>query len=252
MKVLIVEDEIHSFKNLRKMLLDIDCNLEISGPVTNVGDLKDMLLRQDEFDAIFSDIRLDDGMCFEAFEYCKPRIPVIFTTAFDDYALQAFESHGIAYLLKPIDRDKLEEAVISLKRTRASSGNDLSTLLRELGFTSLKKYVSRLLVEKYDGAYVLQINDINHITKNGDKVIARLKNGKEERLLFDSLDEMEEILDPMIFFRANRQFIININHIEGIKTWFRQTQRVIMKDYPEAEINISKEKVPRFKQWLQQ
>lgn len=250
MKVLIIEDEIYSYNSLRKILLDIDPAMEIDGPVTSIEDLTEILLHQEDYNIIFSDIRLEDGVCFTAFADVRPKVPVIFTTAYDEYALRAFNNNGIGYLLKPIDSNRLKEVMGMFSKMQNPIPN-LSVLLQEYGIKSFRKYQSRILIDDIDGSHILEVKSINHIIKDGDKVIARLNDGSNRSLSFYTLDAVEHILDPDMFFRANRQYIININSIESIKTWFRQTQKVVLKHYRNVEIKISKQQTAKFRNWIQ-
>ncbi len=250
MKVLIVEDEIYNFNSLCKALTQIEPSIEIDGPVTNIEDMKTALQRQSDYTVIFSDIRLDDGLCFEAFERIEVTTPVIFTTAYDEYALEAFQNNGLAYLLKPIDTQDLAKALEKAKHIKLGS-QDLAALLKQISMREEQSYRSRFLIQDYDGAHILDVNDINHIAKDGEKTTAYLNDGSIQRLQYESLDEVASMLDPRLFFRANRQYIINIHSIQKIRSSFHQTQKIKLKGYPDLDISVSKDKVSKLRDWIE-
>ena len=248
MKILIIEDEERSFMRLRRLLLQIDGTFEIEGPVTSVDETAEAL--RGTYDIIFADIRLDDGDVFEAFLQVQVRTPVIFTTAYNEYALDAFRSNGIAYLQKPIVPQELAEAVGKARKLVAADQppQDYSVLLASLG---LKKqdYREHFLVQNADGYTVLNVQDINHILTENGITRAFLHNGRSMALGL-SLNDIEAQLDPTEFFRANRQYIIGIDSIERINFLFASKLSIRLKAYPNVEIVVSKEKSSLLKDWI--
>ncbi len=248
MKILIIEDEERSFMRLRRLLLQIDGTFEIEGPVTSVDETVEAL--KGAYDIIFADIRLDDGDVFEAFLQVQVRTPVIFTTAYNEYALDAFRSNGIAYLQKPIVPQELAEAVDKARKLVAADRppQDYSALLTSLG---LKKqdYREHFLVQNADGYTVLNVQDINHISTENGITRAFLHNGRSMALGL-SLNDIEAQLDPTEFFRANRQYIVGIDSIERINFLFASKLSVRLKAYPTVEIVVSKEKSSLLKEWI--
>ncbi len=251
MKILIIEDEERSFNRLKRLLLNIDETIETDGPITSVSEttlvLKD---KGKDYDVIFADIRLDDGDVFEAFLQVSPTAPVIFTTAYNEYALEAFRSNGIAYLQKPIVPQELAEAVSKAKKLIAANcaPQDYSTLLATLG---LKKqdYREHFLVKNSDGYTVLNVQDINHISTENGITRAFLHNGRSMPLSY-TLNDIEEQLDPSKFFRVNRQYIIGIDSIERINFLYHSKLSIYLKTYPRVDIIVSKEKSAQLKDWI--
>ncbi len=260
MKILIIEDEERSFMRLRRLLLQIDETLDIEGPITSVGETIEVLRNAENiaahgngsrsYDIIFADIRLDDGDVFEAFLQVTPKMPVIFTTAYNEYALEAFRSNGIAYLQKPIVPQELAEAVGKARKLTATEqpSNDYSNLLASLGLTK-PNYREHFLVHKSDGYTVLNVQDINHISTENGIARAFLHNGKSKALGL-TLNEIETQLDPAKFFRANRQYIIGIDSIESINYLFASKLSISLKAYPDVRVIVSKEKSARLKEWI--
>lgn len=250
MRILVIEDEIYSFNNLRKNILEIEPYAKIDGPITSVEDMENILVSQDDYDIIFSDIRLDDGLCFEALANVDVRVPLIFTTAYDEYALKAFQNNGIDYLLKPIDIELLRKSIIKATQMKRGQQN-ISNLLQSYGIYEPKNYRTRFLVQDFNGAHVLEVQDISHIVKEKDKIYAYLYNMDRQKMQGDSLDYIEMLLNPKVFFRVNRQYIVNVKSIKKIYTSLRQTLNIELKHYPDLVITVSKEKASKLKEWIE-
>ncbi len=251
MKILIIEDEERSFMRLKRLLQQIDGTLEIDGPITSVSETTEKLGNANQgYDIIFADIRLDDGDVFEAFLQVSVIAPVIFTTAYNEYALEAFKSNGIAYLQKPIVPQELADAVDKARKliVGGHAPQDYSSLLETLG---LKKQTSRehFLVQNNDGYTVLNVQEINHVYTENGVTRAFLHNGRSMVLGY-TLNDVEAQLSPAKFFRANRQYIIGIDSIERINFLFSSKLSVRLKIYPEVEIIVSREKSAQLKEWI--
>lgn len=248
MKILIIEDEERSFMRLKRLLQQIDKTFEIDGPITSVNETTEVLSK--DYDIIFADIRLDDGDVFEAFLQVSPKAPVIFTTAYNEYALEAFRSNGIAYLQKPIVPGELAEAVSKAKKliVQDQTPQDYSALLTSLGLKK-REYREHFLVQNNDGYTVLNVEDINHIATENGVTRVFLNDGKSMAIDY-SLNDIEAQLDPDKFFRASRQYIIGIDSIERIHFSFNYKLSVKLKNYPQVDILMSKEKSAQLKEWI--
>ena len=274
MKILIIEDEERSFMRLKRLLQNIDETFEISGPVTSVSEAAEALGNADKenYGIIFADIRLEDGEVFDAFLQVapNPQVPVIFTTAFNEYALDAFRSNGIAYILKPIVPQELEEAVEkaiclikgakeNLQDNSATGTEtnapvempmDYAGLFASLGLHQKQPaYREHFLVQNNDGYTVLNVQDINHIASENGITRAYLHNGRSMAVSY-SLNDIETQLNPAKFFRANRQYIIGIDSIERLNFHFNYKLSVRLKTYPDVNIIVSKEKTAQLKEWI--
>lgn len=274
MKILIIEDEERSFMRLKRLLQNIDETFEISGPVTSVSEAAEALSNADKenYGIIFADIRLEDGEVFDAFLQVapNPQVPVIFTTAFNEYALDAFRSNGIAYILKPIVPQELEEAVEkticlikgakeNLQDNSATGTEtnaptempmDYAGLFASLGLHQKQPvYREHFLVQNNDGYTVLNVQDINHIASENGITRAYLHNGRSMAVSY-SLNDIETQLNPAKFFRANRQYIIGIDSIERLNFHFNYKLSVRLKTYPDVTIIVSKEKTAQLKEWI--
>ncbi len=249
MKILILEDEQRNAMRLIRLLNDIDTTFIIEGPLTNIKEAVDFFQSGKTTDLILADIRLTDGLSFEALKYAPATVSIIFTTAYDEYAVQAFKFNSFDYLLKPLDADELEAAID--KATKAGK-NYADENLRQL-FDSLQKnqfrYRERFLLPYRDGYKTVRVSDINHIETENKTVYLRLNNGTSE-VVNMSMDELEQQLNPDCFFRANRQYIINIEYVLFLSNYFGGKLIVRLKGYPNTKITVSKEKAQRLKEWI--
>ena len=250
MKVLIIEDEIRNFNRLQKMLLEYDSSMEIHGPLESVVDTREWLHAhqgQQAPDIVFSDIRLSDGIVFDALNELSSSSVLVFTTAYDEYALRAFQFNGIAYLMKPIDAHELRTTLNRINQMHFSN-QGLQQLLQQMKSHQMK-YRERFLVPYKDGFEVVNVRDISHICTENKDTRLYLGNGKFYSITM-SLEEIERELCPDDFFRVNRQYIINVNAVSSLKTYFVGKLRVKLTDYPDVEIMCSRDRAPLLKEWL--
>lgn len=178
MKVLIIEDEERGFSRLKRLLQSIDNTVEVKGPLTTVEAVIDYLKKPHDEDVIFADIRLGDGDVFEAFIEIAPTTPVIFTTAYNEYALEAFKSNGIAYLQKPILPEELRKA---LGKAKAMSNGriEVSGLMEKMGIATGKKWRDHFLVHVFDGFKLVKATDISHFSRK--MALSRLFLARENK-----------------------------------------------------------------------
>lgn len=246
-KILIIEDDNFCAKRLKKLVMDIDDMYEIYGPLKSVNEVVEELSVNNDYDLIFSDIRLVDGDVFEAFCKVKPKSFVIFTTAYDEYALQAIKNNGLDYLLKPIDFNELCTSMNKLKILNTTNEEILDNWDGLLNKT--RQFRERFLVNKGDELVMLYTDDISYICKRDRNVLAFMEDGTSYSLMVNMTDlEME--LDPDKFFRINRQYIANIKGIKKISLFFSSKLIVKLKGCDDENIVISKEKTCQFKKWL--
>ncbi len=246
-KILIIEDDYFSAKRLKRLVMDIDDTASVHGPLKSVDEVVDELSANNDYDLIFSDIRLVDGDVFEAFRKVKPKSFVIFTTAYDEYAMQAIKNNGLDYLMKPIDSKELCAAVDKLKMLSPAKGEVHGNLDGLLNDT--RQYRERFLVNKGDELVMLYTDDISYITRTDHQVLAFTEDGTFYSLAM-SMADLEMVLDPDKFFRINRQYIANIKGIRRISLFFGSKLIIKLKGCDDENIVISKEKTAQFKKWL--
>lgn len=244
MKILILEDEQRNAKRLIRLLNDIDRTFIVEGPLASIKETVEFFQSGKTTDLILADIRLTDGLSFEALKHAQATVPIIFTTAYDEYAVQAFKFNSFDYLLKPLDPDELEAAIDkAVKAGKNYTDENLQQLFDALQKSKFR-YRERFLLPYRDGYKTVRVSDINHIETENKIVHLRLNNGTSE-VVNVSMDELEHQLNPDYFFRANRQYIINVEHVLFLGNYFGGKLIVRLKGYPKTEIQVSKEKAQR-------
>lgn len=250
MRAIIVEDETLAAQNLKGILKEIGI-LEIIATLESVNETVAWFTLNDSPDILFLDIHLADGSAFDIFDRVKVKCPVIFTTAYDEYALKAFKVNSIDYLLKPIDINSVRKALEKYRRLTAVSETretDLQNLL-----TYFKKniiYKNNFLVPvKGDKLIPLNTEDIAYFFIDYGTVKS-ITYENNTYYMDNTLDELEDMLNPEIFFRANRQFIISRKSIKDIDLWFNNRLSVNLKVSVPEKILVSKARVPEFKSWF--
>lgn len=246
-KILIIEDDFFSAKRLKKLIMDVNDTVDIHGPLRSVDDVVDELSVSNDYDLVFSDIRLVDGDVFEAFRKVKPNSFVIFTTAYEEYAMQAIKNNGFDYLMKQISFKELCAAMDKFKMFKTAHEEVHSKLNGLLNDT--RQYRERFLVSKGDELVMLYTDDISYIYKTDNHVLAFTEDGSSYSLTMNMAD-LELALDPDKFFRINRQYIANIKGIKKISLFFSSKLIVKLKGCDDDNIVISKEKTGLFKKWL--
>lgn len=251
MKILIIEDELSSADRLQRML---EGEHQIVDVCTSNAEVKAFFGDEHhaQVDLILSDIQLGDGLSFESLKTVPTAIPVIFTTAYDHYAVQAFRFNSIDYLLKPID---IEELHAALERVQPTMVNGLSTtdaiakLLESVKNQSIRYRERFLIPHRADEYLIIPVSNVSHITIRDGVVRLCTLEGKYHTLNM-TLEEVESQLDPQRFMRVNRQFIISAAAVQKLSTYFLGKMRIHMNAAPDEEIIVSKDKVATVKRWL--
>jgi DNA-binding LytR/AlgR family response regulator len=251
--VLIVEDELPTQRLLKKMIEELRPSWDIVAATSSVEETVEWLENNPHPYLVFMDVQLADGLSFEIFDKIKVESFIVFTTAYDEYAIKAFKVSSIDYLLKPIRAEQLESAIQKFERIKAavspqidiSELRDLSSLIKE----GRLPYRNRILVPVSDGFLKLNIADVAYF-QSSQKVTTAITHSGKPHIIDMTLEKLEEELDPQCFFRANRQFILHIEAIQRIETWFNG--KLVVKTKPDAheKIVISREKARIFKEWL--
>ena len=250
MRALIVEDEIYNFKILKTMILHIFPKAEIDGPVTNLIDLERTMLDQQRYDVIYCDIRLEDGLCFSVFEDIDVTTPIIFTTAYSEYALKAFGANGIAYLLKPVEKEALRKATdkaLSMNHER----QDIGAMLESIGMKGCTSYLHYLKANTYNGAYIVDVANVSHFVTDGRKSFAMMNDGTKHAINY-TIEQLMQRLDPVQFFRANRQYIVARRAIYRIQSYGSRQMLIKLNVYSDVPIIVSKERVSALNDWIEQ
>lgn len=251
MNVIIIEDEKPSARRLQRMLNTVD--VEANTLLHSVEESIEWFQENDHPDLIFLDIQLSDGLSFEIFETLEINSAVIFTTAYDEYALQAFKLNSIDYLLKPIDEDDLKVAVEKFKdRTpqKQSVTLDFNDIKKLLVNPIEREYKKRFSVKVGQHLKLINIEDIECIYSENKGTYVHTIDGRNY-LLDMTLDQLEDELEPHIFFRVSRKFYVNINAIKDIISYTNSRLQIKLNHYKEQNIIVARERVKDFKNWLE-
>ena len=250
-KVLIIEDEIAAAKRLQKMIGELMPEAEITNSLASITAAVEWLNANPSPDLIFADIHLADGSSFEIFKQVKIKCPVIFTTAYDQYALQAFKQNSIHYLLKPVKKEELNEAIERFRKMQSvkqTSAIDFEKMLSLINKPAVN-YKERFIIRFGEHIKTIQVNDIAYFYTENKANFAVMKDGK--RYPVDhNLDELEHLVDPKNFFRINRQFIIGYNSIAEMITYSKSRVLVKLNPPTKFETIVSTERSSSFKSWL--
>jgi DNA-binding LytR/AlgR family response regulator len=248
MKVLIIEDEKPAIENLVEGLLVIDENFQVTGICDSVQESIQWLSQHPQPDMIFMDIQLSDGLSFNIFKSCAITCPIVFTTAYDKYLTQAFDYNSIDYLLKPINQDKLRNAIRKYKNLQSYFVNNHSALLDYLNNHDKKK--SRILVKRGMEFQAVRVEDVVYFFTEHKLVFLVDKENRKYLAEKNNLSELEEELDKNLFYRANRKYIINANFVKRFKPLDRSKLSVELILPLNEEIIISQENSSSFKKWI--
>ena len=261
MNVLIIEDEELAVRKLTKLLLEVDPDLHIVGTAASVRASVNWLEantpgKPSAPDLILMDIELADGQSFEIFEQTTVTAPVIFTTSYDEYALRAFKVNSIDYLLKPIKRQELEA---SLEKHRRLSNGAAPEAAPQLSIDALVQQLRqqvtpaehrrRFLVRHLSQWVPIEVSDIAYF--HSEEGVSLFRTRSNQKFSVDyTLDELEAMLDPAQFFRANRQFIVDINSVQQIHPYFNNKLKLALKPNTDDEVLVSRERATDFKKWM--
>jgi len=248
MKVLIVEDESIAADKLERQLLQLDATIEVCAKIESVTSTVKWL-QQHPVDLIFLDIHLSDGLSFRIFDEVEVTAPIIFTTAYDQYAIQAFKVNSIDYLLKPINKYDLAQ---SLEKYNTLHPQQVQPDYKAL-FDSLTKnqeaYQKRFMVVTGEKIMTVPSEEVAYFFAEGKYVFLVHQDG--DRYLIDyTLDKLHNLLDPAQFFRANRQIIVHIDAIKTMHSWFKRRIKLEMTPAFDKEVIVSSERMKDFKLWL--
>lgn len=250
MKVLIIEDEIPAAEKLERYLKKLDAHIESSATLSSIASSVEWLqAHQSEVDLIFMDIQLTDGLSFEIFSQVHIERPVIFTTAFDEYAIDAFKVNGVDYLLKPIRFTDLSDALkrLEILKKQLLGASHIEQLKASV---SSHKYKDRFLVKLGNHIHSITSEQIALFQADGRTVYLFSQEGKKFIIDF-KLEDLAQLMNPTQFFRVSRSFIINISAIRDVMMYSNSRLKISTKIEVSKEIIVSREKVPSFKSWLE-
>jgi DNA-binding LytR/AlgR family response regulator len=250
MRVIIIEDEKPAAEKLLKALLKYDSGIQLLCQLTNVQSATKWLQENAAPDLIFMDIELTDGLSFTIFDHCHIICPVIFTTAYDEYWQEAFEHNSIDYLLKPIKQAKLELALHKYKKLQQHFAMNYSGIFQQLQSPNQTNgYRKRFLVKKGIDLISIRTDDIAYCYA-AHKLVFMVDDKAQKCIIDRPLNDLEKELDPAVFFRVNRKYLVNIHFIKRIKTLDRGKLSLELNPPAGEEISISQETTGSFKEWM--
>lgn len=249
MKVLIIEDEKPAAGKLIRLLEEINGSMEVADILRSVEESVNWFRNNAVPDLVFMDIQLEDGTCFEIFEHLDLRVPVIFTTAFDAYTLKAFKVNSVDYLLKPVGKEDLKNA---LEKYRILHGEVKGPARIEKLLEQLRpKTKERFLIKIGEHYHSVQTSDIQCFYIRERCSFLFIRSGKHFPVEY-SLEKIEQLVDPGLFFRINRNFIINYASISDVIAYSSSKLKIMIENWTELEddILVSRERVTDFKKWM--
>ncbi|MFW5792962.1 MAG: LytR/AlgR family response regulator transcription factor [Bacteroidota bacterium] len=250
MKVVIIEDEVLASERLKKMILAYDKSIEIVAQLESVEDSINWFENNEQPELIFLDIHLEDGLSFTIFENVKINSSIIFTTAFDEYAIKAFKLKSIDYLLKPIVQEELNAALKKFHDLKADSNADQELhKLYKLIVNNNASYKERFSVRVGQRIKTFATSDIGYFKSEGGFTTAYLYDGNSYYVDF-SLDALLGELNPESFFRINRQMLVALNAIKDVHIYSSSRLKLNIIPKPEGDVLVSIDKTSSFKKWL--
>jgi DNA-binding LytR/AlgR family response regulator len=230
MKVLIIEDEPQAAERLISLVQNLQTDIEICDSLDSVKRAVEWLSKNQAVDLIFMDIQLADGLSFDIFEKVEVTAPVIFTTAYNEYALKAFKVNSIDYILKPIDKDELAAA---FKKYQSLT----------------KKYKERFVIKVGEHLKSVEVGEILFFFSLEKTTFAQTKDGRKHILDF-TLDQLDGLVDPARYFRINRKYIVSIDSIQDMISYTNSRLKLVLKTSDDSDVIVARERVQEFKEWL--
>lgn len=251
MNVIIIEDEKPAARRLGRLLKEL--NIEVSTMLHSVGESMEWFHNNEHPDLIFLDIQLSDGLSFEIFDSIQVRSSIIFTTAYDEYALQAFKLNSIDYLLKPIDEEDLERAIKKYQDFKPESqpiAVDFEDIKRLLSNPIEREFKKRFTAKVGQHIKIINAEDVECFYSENKGTYAATTDGRNY-LLDTTLENLEDELSPKTFFRVSRKFYVNISHVKDIISYTNSRLQIKLNRFNDQEIIVSRERVRDFKLWLE-
>ena len=251
-KAIIIEDESLIARELQSKINAVAPDVTILEILPSLKTAKKWFMQNAMPDLVFMDIQLSDGVSFELFETFTLTCPVIFTTAYDEYAVKAFKVNGIDYLLKPIDEADLKRGIDKYREIQERNmpyPNDLASFIARFGQQQQSAYKEKFIVQQRNTWIPIRTTDIACFLRDNLNYLYTF-SGEKYILDFNTLEDIEELLDPKMFYRANRQGIVHIDAIQSVKPHENQKLTVYLKAPLKLELDISREKAPAFKKWF--
>lgn len=251
MKILIIEDEPQAAKRLETLVKELLSSVQVLDKIDSVKRSVHWFKNNPAPDIALMDIQLADGLSFQIFEQCEVKCPVIFTTAYDEYALKAFKVNSIDYILKPVDKQELQAAFTKLENM-TKSVNSTQQLMDNIGqVVSLlsKKHKERFVVKVGEHLRTIDVKDVLYFFSQDKTTFCHSIDNRNHILDF-TLEQLEDMIDPSVFFRVNRKYFVRAESILDIISYTNSRLRLVLKNSADNDVIVARERVQEFKQWL--
>lgn len=251
MKIVIIEDEPHAAQRLQTLVSDLIPHAEVVAKIDTVKKSVQWLKANPRPELIFMDIQLADGLSFQIFEQHTINSPVIFTTAYDEYALKAFKVNSIDYILKPVDKTELQAALDKLKNLSGQVGSNQQVLanIGQAVEMLLKKYKTRFVVKVGEHLRTIEVQSVRYFFSQ-EKTTFCVTDDNRNHILDYTLEQLEEMLDPSEFYRINRKYLVRSIAIQDIISYTNSRLKLVLKGSQDNDIIVARERVQEFKNWL--
>lgn len=248
-RILIIEDEQSAYDNLTHILNQLDDEFVVVDWLQSVEQSIHWFETHAEPDLLFLDIQLSDDLSFKLFERVEIKAPIIFTTAFNEFAIRAFEVNSIDYLLKPLSYEKVEKAILKYHNRKGGNPIQYQNLLADLQSLEEKKtYKERFLINSADELIVVNCTEVAYFYRDHSTYLV-LKNGKKFPINY-SLEKLEELIDPKRYYRLNRQVFASLDSIAKITLWYNGKLKITLSPKLDLDVFVSREKSSNFKNWI--
>lgn len=251
MNILIIEDEPQAAKRMETLVKELLPNAHVLDKIDSVKKSIHWFTNNPPPDLALMDIQLADGSSFQIFEQCEVKCPVIFTTAYDEYALKAFKVNSIDYILKPVDKNELQAALRKLE-TLTSSTDDTRKLLDSIGEVVQrlsKKYKERFVIKVGERLRTIEVKDILYFYSQDKATFCHTGDNRNHILDF-TLEQLEDMIDPLQYYRVNRKYFVRAEAIQDIISYPNSRLKLVLKNSQDIEVIVARERVQEFKQWL--
>jgi DNA-binding LytR/AlgR family response regulator len=247
MNILILEDETRAANHLERLIQKVAPEMKVVAKIESVRDAVSLLATKHDIALIFSDVQLADGLSFEIFERVQVKCPIIFTTAYDHYAIEAFKTNGIDYLLKPVEEERLKQAIEKVNKFSPVVSLEKLLSITNSGFA--KAYKSRFMVKVGDKIKSIPIEEILAFYSLEKATFLHTTSHRDYCVDY-SVDQLESLLDPGVCFRINRKYIVSIQACNNILAWTNSRLRLKIEGIADDDIIVARERVQDFKDWL--
>ncbi len=252
MKYLIIEDEKIAVERLKKLITKLRPDYQFLGSADTISKSVSLLRYVKDADVIFLDIQLSDGLSFEIFEHIEFDTPIIFTTAYDHYAIKAFKLNSVDYLLKPIDLSELQSAIEKFEKhyePKSLVVTNQSIIKNLIESFHRKQHKERFVIKVGEHLKHVETADVHTFYSEDKATYLQTKDGKRYIIDF-SLDKVEEIVDPGDFFRISRKYIVNLKGIRDIIQFTNSRLKLLIHNHESEQVIVARERVNQFKEWL--